>query len=514
MNSSAEHFFRDFLLGRTGVSPGNRSHTDSDQSLELLLIRKVDEILDHPPRSKIDAGTTLFEQGQPVDGIWLLREGHVRLYRMVDGMEITFHMHTVGPVIGLLGLASSSTTATYSCVAVTDVTVIPITVDQLETAFTKSPELQGYFAAVLLQSLVGRQQRSTQQRVEIKRLNRQIAADRDQLRRALDKLTDAQTQLIESEKMAMLGQLAAGVAHDLNSPVATIDRSADFLAADVLALARLTQHSSTVRTDEVLTAAVEAPALSSREARRRRRELVEALDGNEALARRLLHAGVTGATHFESEFGGLSPTEFEHRLAQRELFHRIGSSLRAMDVSSKRIGGLVASLRAQARPSHERSESVDLNATMDEALLLLGHKLTGIHVARHYGDLPEITGYPAELSQVWTNLISNAADAVAGAPNPSITLTSDQPSPHTVRVRISDTGSGISPTDLDRIFEVNYTTKTGRVEFGLGIGLPIASQIVKRHRGTISAHSKPGATVFTVELPIGVTHHADPSGDP
>ncbi len=486
MTGQSDQFYEDFLVDRTL----------SDEAVEQRMIAELDRLLGTPPRKHVGAGTLLFEEGDWVDGVWLLLEGNVRLFRIIDGEDIVFHVHTVGPVIGLLAFASQSNAA-YSCRAATDITVVRLTGRQLEDALSQSARLQGHFATVLLRSLASRQQRAAEQRVEIKQLNRQLAEERDEAARTLESLQKAQLRLVESEKMATLGELSAGVAHDLNNPATAISRSAEFLSEDLLALAARSDDPEWAR--RVLTTALTWEPLSTRDERALRQDLAEAVS-DEPLARRLLRCGITTPAEFTEEFEGLSGAAFEDRLSDRESYFRIGSSLRSIAAAAGRIAALVSSLRSHARPARELSSDVDLNATIDESLLLLGHELSGIEVVLHFGAIPRISAYPSELGQIWTNLVSNAVEAMDG--KGILTISTDQPDSRQVQVTISDTGGGIPLESLQQIFDINYTTKQGRVEFGIGLGLTITAQIVQRHNGTIDVVSAPGRTTFTIKLPI------------
>ena len=113
--------------------------------------------------------------------------------------------------------------------------------------------------------------------------------------------------------------------------------------------------------------------------------------------------------------------------------------------------------------------------------------------------MPEVPGHPGELNQVWTNLIVNAVQAMEG--EGTLTVRTGPRDSDRIRVEIVDSGPGIAPADIDRIFELDFTTKQGRVDFGLGLGLRIAQDIVTRHRGTIEVDSAPGRTSFAVVLP-------------
>ena len=122
-------------------------------------------------------------------------------------------------------------------------------------------------------------------------------------------------------------------------------------------------------------------------------------------------------------------------------------------------------------------------------------------------DLPRIDAFGSELNQVWTNLITNAVQAMNDRGD--LELRTSVPRPGWVRVEVEDHGRGIPPEAAEHLFEARFTTRGGRVEFGLGLGLPISRSIVRRHGGEISFTSEPGRTVFAVDLP----RHPPPSSD-
>ncbi|NNG15839.1 MAG: GHKL domain-containing protein, partial [Gemmatimonadales bacterium] len=159
------------------------------------------------------------------------------------------------------------------------------------------------------------------------------------------------------------------------------------------------------------------------------------------------------------------------------------------------------SVRSYARGNDEAVEAFDIRTGIEETLLLLGHDLGHVAVETNYADnIPEVTGYPGDLNQVWTNLITNAIQAMdeAGA---RLLIDVDRTVGGDVRVSITDNGHGIPEENLERIFEPAFTTKAGRVEFGLGLGLQIVKDIVVRHNGSIMVESEPGRTCFRVVLP-------------
>jgi signal transduction histidine kinase len=466
----------------------------ADDEVERRMIAAVDRAFDTPERRMIPAGTRLLAHGDAVERIWIVLEGRVRLSRNVDGRELVFHDRTAGRVVGLLAMARNQP-AYFDSTAATDLTVVTLTFEDLDRALRADPVLAVHFVTVLLRSLARRNLRSVELRIEVDRLNRDLAADRDRLAAALDDLEDAQTRIIQQGQMATLGQLAAGIGHELNNPIAAIERAADFLSQDLSELSAGTGDDRMM--SRFLTAALERPPVSTRVEREQRRALAREL-GDDDLARRLVAIGITDEAAYRATLGGLDAEARESRLAEVERYHGLGTSLRNIRSAAGRISDLVGSLRSYARAGRELTPDIDVCEGLEETLLLLRHELHGIEIVRDYGEVPPITGYSGRLNQVWTNLIHNAARAMGGGGTLTVRTAPAGPG---IRVEIADTGPGIAPEHLPEIFDMHFTTYDGRVGFGLGLGLRLSKDIVTRHGGTIAVESRPGRTVFTVTLP-------------
>jgi signal transduction histidine kinase len=239
--------------------------------------------------------------------------------------------------------------------------------------------------------------------------------------------------------------------------------------------------------------------LSTRELRDLRSTLAEEV-GDDALVRRLVNVGIRTPEALRKRFGSRPAAEYERRLKEIERYHTLGTSLRNISSCSDRISGLVQSLRSYARNDETNNVSVNIHDGIEDTLRLFGQELKEVQVKRAYGDLPSIECRPGELNQVWTNLISNALHAMDESG--TLRIDTDVPSPGHVRARITDSGKGIEAEQLERVFDPHFTTKDGRIAFGLGMGLPICRQIVSQHGGVISVESEAGKTCFTVVLPV------------
>ncbi|MDJ0960470.1 MAG: ATP-binding protein [Acidimicrobiia bacterium] len=479
---------------------GLLAHTElSDDEVEEAMVREIEAILDHPDPQVYPAGTLLLESGQEVDGITIVLDGQINLSLDVEGTETSFHVRTAGRILGILALAHHEP-ALFTARAVTDVTAIPLTVDQLDDALQRSSTLSGLFMSVLLRSMVRRIRRSVELRIDLDEARQAIAAERDQLALALQQLDQAQSQLIEQEKMALLGQLVAGVAHELNNPIAAILRATDYIEEDITSLT--TRHPESQRLTDTLIGALHAEPVSTRTERAQRRELAGAL-GDDVLAGRLVHAGITTRADVDRLFAGVPEPAKDDLLTSVEAYRRLGTAIRNLRTGGRRIEGLVGSLRSYARRPEDTANDVDVREGLDETLLLLGHRMREITVERRYDPVPMIAARAGELNQVWTNLIVNAIQVMEGPG--TLEVVTDVPEPGFVRVQVIDSGPGIPPEDVERIFDLAFTTKQGRVDFGLGLGLRIALDIVTRHHGVIEVDSVPGRTAFSVTLPVGNT---------
>jgi signal transduction histidine kinase len=473
-----------------------------DNEVEARMIAEIDRVLIDPDRDHFPPGTVLLREGQAVDSIWIVTEGRVRLSKRIDDRELVFHSRTTGRIVGLLAVTRERPSY-FECVTVTPVTAIRLSLDQLDQALRTSPILAVHFVTVLLRTMARRNTRSIELQVAIEQLSQEITAERDQLALALERLEAAQSRLVESEKMATLGQLAAGIGHELNNPIAAINRAAEFLGEDLTAV--LSDAGDDPAFMEALQTALGAPPLSTREERNRRRELGLEL-GDDELARRLVRIGIADPEAAGRVLRGTKGPDREYRIARLERYHAIGESLRNIRTAAGRVAELVGGLRTYARGGEELVPDADIHAGLDETLLLLNHSLRNIEVVRDFGDIPPVTCYPGRLNQVWLNLIHNAIQAMEGAG--TLTVRTGSPEPGSIEVTIADSGPGIAPDHLDQIFDMHFTTRGGRVDFGLGLGLRIAKDIVGQHAGSISVDTEPGRTEFRVTLPVGPPGHA------
>ncbi len=462
--------------------------------VEARMLQDLLEQLDDPPRLDAPSGTVLFRKGDPMNGIYVILNGAVDLYLDIDEQEVVFHKQTAGKIVGLLSLTQRSK-AFFSARTTAPAQLLSISFDELDRALQQSQALRESFITVLLQSMARRTMRLVDLQHEVVALNMSLSRERDALSRTLHELQQAQAFLVETEKMATLGQLAAGVAHELNNPTAAIGRAADFIQEDLLALANELPDGAAFHA--MLTRALNQKPVSTREQREHRRALAGVLR-DETMAAQLVEMGI----HEQEEYRQLAadlPGNDPEKIVRLTRYHQLGGAVRNIARCAERIADLVNSLRSYSRSDTSAAVEFDVHDGIEDTLRLFSNRLRDMEVERQYADLPPITGNPGALNQVWTNLIANALDAMDNRGRLTIATSREA---NGITARIVDNGPGIAPEHRDKIFELRFTTRQGRVEFGMGLGLTISQNIVSRHGGRISVQSKPGHTEFCVSLPL------------
>jgi signal transduction histidine kinase len=317
----------------------------------------------------------------------------------------------------------------------------------------------------------------------------------------------------QREFLVTLGKLAAGVAHEINNPAAAATRAVDDLetACQTLlsSLGRLAREEISARQFvalDILRGEIE-PAAAAHD------PLVLA-DREDALSAWLARHGVAGEWMIAPPLAAAGADRAWCERAAAALpgpalqpgLEWVASTLSVTALvseikeSTRRISELVAAVKSYSQMDRASLQRVDVVEGLESTLVMLGQRLhVRITVMRDYGpDVPQIEAYPAELNQVWTNLVNNAVDAMDGPGTLGLTTRAEQ---GCVVVEVSDTGRGMSPQVADRAFEAFFTTKD--VGQGVGLGLDIAQRIVvERHGGSISIDSRPGETVLRVRLPV------------
>ena len=445
------------------------------QQEQRLTPEQVGALMPYGRESSLEAGDLLFDEKSAVDSFYVVLEGEVSISRLDGAEETSLVDHGAGEFTGGLAVLTGKTSI-HRARAVAPTRVLEIDSETFRRVAVEVPDVADVFVSGL-----ARRMRQTQRAFR------------------------------QQEKLAALGKLSAGLAHELNNPAAAARRASEELGGAILE-AQLTA----IGYDERFSAGErEALMALQRETAAGDATLLDPLslgDAEDALAGWLEEHGVeepwdvapalaaagvdvnrlqTLAEVFEEESlaGGLG-----WLAATLDLVGLAGE----IRTSTGRISKLVGAMKDYTYMDRAPIGEVDVISGLQNTLTILGPRLKDVFVRQEYDEgLPEIPGRGGELNQVWTNLIDNAIDAVDGCG--SIILRAYVEDARVV-VEVVDDGPGIPREAQGHVFEPFYTTK--EVGAGTGLGLDIVRRAVTGHGGEVSVQSKPGETRFTVMLPL------------
>ncbi len=289
---------------------------------------------------------------------------------------------------------------------------------------------------------------------ERKRLEAELAA-------RLKEIQETQAHLIQSEKMSSLGQMVAGIAHELNTPIGYVSNNVEIA--------------------------------------QRRFEKLATLYANSLQALHALNAGEIEKAI--EKFQAITDSDLNTLEALQDLTVRTERLFRGMNAGLEQMAALVKGMRNFARLDEAEMKKADLNEGIKSCLLIIGHQFKDhrITLTTDYGNIPMVDCYPAQLNQVFLNLIQNAIHAVEKTPEPHIHISTSYNSGW-VSVRVKDNGTGIPKHIQSKIFDPFFTTKP--VGKGTGLGLSICYSIIQKHKGKLYFETEEGkGTTFIVEIP-------------
>jgi signal transduction histidine kinase len=434
----------------------------------------------------LPAGGVVFEQGSPGDFAYIIKEGQIEISRFSDGRQVPLARRGPGEVIGEMALleeASRMATAR----AITASVLVAIGREQLDQLLASSP-----------------------------------SAARAILGTVMTRLRETETALRQSEKMAQLGTMTAGIAHELNNPAAAAIRGALQLRS---ALAELLAGPIRIASLQLSNAQLAQLQHSLTEASERARRpeglsVLERGDRQEAIERWFAERGLAGLERLAGELAELghgpmqleelarvySPPQLEELLPLLCAVSQAHALLEEVAHGAREIADIVKALKNYVYLDQAPVQEVDVHEGLENTLIILRHKLkNGITIQRDFAtQLPRIQAHGSELNQVWTNLIDNAADSL-GAQGEIVLRTRGEGD--WISVEVEDNGPGIPAEVHSKVFTLFFTTKPpGK---GTGLGLHTTYNIVRRHGGTIDFRSRPGNTVFTVRIPVNFQRQGD-----
>jgi signal transduction histidine kinase len=428
----------------------------------------------------IPAGQQVLREGDPGDSLFVVLDGELEVTKRHGSQEVLLASYKAGQFFGEMALLEQAPRSA-SVRALRESRLLVIGQPAFRTLLSCSP-----------------------------------AAPFKILRTVTSRLRSTESMLIQSEKMAALGTLAAGLAHELNNPAAAIRRSAAQLRDALAERERLTDQLGTLANDphqrgtlsdlqaESLERSATPPPhdpLTLGEQEDRLQEWLEDHSVGEAweLAPVLTSSGWS-KYELERLAECFSPTQLPVVLRWLAANSSVHDLLEEVGTSAEAISEVVTAVKTYSYLDQAPIQEVDVRESLENTLVLLRPKIkAGISIKRDYADdVPRIEAYGSELNQVWANIIDNAIDAMQ--PQGELALQTRARDGH-VMVEIVDNGAGIPPELQPRIFEPFFTTKAPGV--GTGLGLHIAYNIVvHKHQGQIRVESRPGETRFQVVLPV------------
>jgi signal transduction histidine kinase len=422
------------------------------------------------------AGDTLMNGGDPADAMFVLLEGQLQARGEFAGETMTITV-TTGQVTGRLPF-SRMKTFTFGARALTDCHILRFPESKFHELVQKMPELT--------ERLVGMM---------------------------TDRVRETTRREQQRDRLAALGKLSAGLAHELNNPASAAKRASSQLrdilqkirdAAHELGRRDLTptQKAEIEKLEATIGAQKEMPmdTLAISDLEDQLDSLLRSHGQNDLwqLAAGLAHRNIQPAM-LESLFAELDPGTARAALVRIAAVAEVYGLLDEIESSASRISDLVLAIKEYTYMDQAPVQNVDIGKSLENTLIILNHKLKrGVTVQRDYERIPLlVNSFGSELNQVWTNLIDNAIDAMKGQ---GVLRVSTHRDATCAVVEIGDNGPGIPPEIQPHIFEPFFTTKG--VGEGTGLGLDTVQRIVKKHHGTVEVTSKPGDTLFQVWLPL------------
>ena len=420
--------------------------------------------------AELASGETFIRGGSPADRMIVLLEGDMRLRVESGNTDSVTRIIRAPAVTGMLPY-SRMTHFPATTRAVTKVRIASLPIDRFPDMLGRIPVLGPRLVALLSDRI-----------------------------RDFTKLQDQQ------EKMAALGKISAGLAHELNNPAAAASRAVSSLREAHPLSAEQRAAVPALERESAQKAATPAPMDS-----------LERSDCEETIAACLLRHGVARAWElapalvdagckaewFDRVYAQFPEEAWPDFLARLAASLTIGTLLDQLENSSSRISDLVRAIKEYTYMDQGADQEVDIHQGIESTLLMLRHRIKhGVTVKLDFDrTLPKICARGSELNQVWTNLIDNAVDAMNGKGELRIRTAREL---DCLLIEIADSGPGIAPEDLTHIFEPFFTTKG--VGQGTGLGLETVRRIVQEHSGEITVQSVPGDTRFEIRIPL--THRS------
>jgi len=492
------------------LPPGSRSSRLIGASARPLYDKAtfVQTIKDEIPASALlqglvrefEEGEILLLEGGSNDNLYIILDGYVAQAKESQKINTQLGLHGPGDFIGLLSFQTGETIFTTARAA-SKVVTLCLDHRSFDIFLSEYPQTSKTLQGLIFSNLADRYRNVVMLHVEVATLTRELEQERNHLKKVIKELERTRNALISQEKMATLGELTAGLAHEINNPASALLRSVDFLMQNLPAMG---EKLSTMPADGMVRFFFEAGMkrvfADTASHRKRMKELVLEYPH---LPRGLLRLLAEMDDELMQKISLYLQPSANRELLQLLLdAYQSGVFLNNIRLSTSRIEHLVKSLKSYSRKGEKNAERADVREGIRETLQIMGNRLRDIKVTTQLDEPAYVNCFVGELNQVWTNIIINACDAMEnkGELWVSCHLSEDQ---QRVVLIFADTGPGVPDKIKKRIFDSSFSTKTAGGDFGLGIGLAISKTIIEKHHGTIEVTDrKGGGAVFVINLPV------------
>ncbi len=449
----------------------------------------------------LDSDITLFHEGDQLNNIYILLEGTVQLYKKKPHTELDFPITELksGALIGIAAFTTGHPSLT-TAKTIEKCRFLRIPKLDVDNLIENHPQMGRYLDELILANLLERFRQNIMLQMKLNSANDKLKDERNDLKQAYRDLQEAQNKLVHQEKLATLGQLVAGFAHEVNNPTAALLRSTDTLEHQMRKfMVRFYEDGNSDKYDEIsffeMGKMAGFPDTST--IRKRSNILKEEFPDAQNSQIRLMAQMQPELIQKLKKINDKDSNKLPFYLDQFEF----GKMFQNIESAGERIAGLVKSLKSYSRSDTEdQYEWIDIREGIHDTLQLTSNRIKFYDIYTDLPEIPKIHADAAGLNQVWTNIVLNASDVMGKAGGLDIRCGSTE---EEVWVSIRDDGPGIEEEILEKIFEPNYTTKKTGKKFGLGLGLSISKEIVNQHGGTIEAeNADEGGARFTVRLPV------------
>lgn len=441
------------------------------------------------------SGEVILREGERRELLWFLLEGELQLTKQTEGGEVV-RLDRLGPgeVVGILSYYTRGA-GFFGVEATRAGRLLTMEWEQFDRLEQENPKIFGYLGQHIRHSSMERYRRLVRLHIDLERSNQALDRERQDLRKIINELEHTRERLIQREKLATIGEIIPGLAHELNNPAASLSRNADYLEA--LLNAVFDGGDEATRKQTFWQAGLRTATPDTRILRKRLGDLESRFPSlPRPLLRRMAVLPPELIEDCEASDPDMDAVLWEVRLRPFEA----ARFLHVVRSATTRIERMVQSLKRYTRPKRDEIHNVDPRNGLEDTLLLLGSRLRDIEINTDFTPAVFVRANEDELNQVWTNLIVNAAEAMEG--KGSLYISCHPDAEGYIKVVVADTGPGIPESKRDAIFEPHYTTKAQGGDFGLGLGLNLSRLIIEKYGGEISVETNsPHGARFVIRLP-------------